>query len=105
LRQAAAPDLGYRAGAQAVGVKALPPSSQPRGLGLEAQRKAVKDYLNGGAWQLLREYVEVESGKRNDRPELAKAIAQAQRTNARLVITRFDRLSRNAASLLNLMES
>ncbi|HMB06832.1 MAG TPA: recombinase family protein [Isosphaeraceae bacterium] len=39
------------------------------------------------------------------RPALAQAIAHAQRTNARLVIARLDRLSRNAAFLLNLMES
>lgn len=43
------------------------------GLGLDAQRKAVTDYLNGGAWDLLAEYTEVESGKRADRPELLKS--------------------------------
>ena len=41
------------------------------GLGLEAQQKAVRDYLNGGAWELVSEFIEVESGKR--RPELARA--------------------------------
>jgi DNA invertase Pin-like site-specific DNA recombinase len=44
------------------------------GLGLEAQQKAVRDYLNGGARELVGEFVEVESGKRADRPELAKAL-------------------------------
>src|SRR5262249_4061414 len=39
------------------------------GLGLKAQRKAIEDYLNGGRWELLAEYVEIESGKRSDRPE------------------------------------
>jgi DNA invertase Pin-like site-specific DNA recombinase len=43
------------------------------GLGLEAQRKAVDDFLNGGDWRVIREFVEVESGKRTDRPELMKA--------------------------------
>ena len=43
------------------------------GLGLEAQRQAVADYLNGGSWKLVAEFTEVESGKRNDRPELTKA--------------------------------
>ncbi len=43
------------------------------GLGLEAQRKAVEDFLNGGNWQVTKEFVEVESGKKVDRPELAKA--------------------------------
>ena len=40
------------------------------GLGLEAQREAVSRYLNGGQWKLVAEYVEVESGKRNSRPQL-----------------------------------
>jgi DNA invertase Pin-like site-specific DNA recombinase len=47
-------------------------------LGIEAQRKAIEDYLNGGGWELLAEYVEIESGKRSDRPELAKALAQSK---------------------------
>ena len=41
------------------------------GLGLEAQRAAVAVYLNGGDWTLVQEILEVESGKRNDRPSLA----------------------------------
>ena len=45
------------------------------GLGLEAQRNAVADYLNGGRWTLLEEYTEVESGKNSDRPQLARALA------------------------------
>jgi DNA invertase Pin-like site-specific DNA recombinase len=75
------------------------------GLGLEAQNTAVETYARATAGRLIRSFTEVESGKRNDRPELAQAIAHAQRTNARLVIARLDRLSRNAAFLLNLMES
>jgi DNA invertase Pin-like site-specific DNA recombinase len=43
------------------------------GLGLEAQRDAVMNYLNGGRWALVDEFTEIESGKRNDRPELEKA--------------------------------
>jgi Resolvase, N terminal domain len=50
------------------------------GLGIEAQRKAIEDYLNGGRWELLHEYVEIESGKRSDRPELAKALAHSKAT-------------------------
>jgi DNA invertase Pin-like site-specific DNA recombinase len=64
------------------------------GFGLEAQRKAIEDYLNGGRWELLAEYVEIESGKRSDRPELAKAIAHSKATGATLVIAKLDRLSR-----------
>ncbi len=40
------------------------------GLGLEAQRKAVEDFLNGGSWKLIDEFIEIESGKRDDRPKL-----------------------------------
>ena len=44
------------------------------GLGLEAQKRAVLDYLNGGSWELVADFVEVESGKQNGRPELARAL-------------------------------
>jgi DNA invertase Pin-like site-specific DNA recombinase len=72
------------------------------GLGLEAQRAAVEDYLDGGSWTLLEEYVEVESGKKNDRPQLAKALHHAKVTGATLVIAKLDRLSRDAHFLLGL---
>ena len=55
------------------------------GLGLEAQRKAVEDYLNGGKWKLVKELVEVESGKREDnRPMLAQAMAACRLHKARI---------------------
>jgi len=75
------------------------------GLGLDAQRKAVMDFLNGGKWELAQEFVEVESGKRKDRPELEKAIALSRKLKARLVIAKLDRLARNAAFLLTLRDS
>jgi hypothetical protein len=75
------------------------------GLGLEAQRQAVYDYLNGGDWELIAEFVEVESGKRNDRPQLAKALAHAKATGAMMLIAKLDRLARNVAFIANLMES
>ena len=75
------------------------------GLGLEAQRKAVLDYLNGGSWPLMAEFVETESGKRNDRPELLKALERCRLSGATLVIAKLDRLSRNAAFLLNLRDA
>lgn len=75
------------------------------GLGLEAQQKAVRDYLNGGAWELVAEHVEVESGKRADRPELAKALEACKRHKARLVIAKLDRLSRNLAFVATLMDA
>jgi hypothetical protein len=61
------------------------------GLGLEAQRKAIIDYLNGGNWQLVGEHVEVESGKRDDRPELAKAMAACRLYGAILIIAKLRR--------------
>jgi hypothetical protein len=60
------------------------------GLGIEAQREAVTQFLNGGDWKLLAEFTEIESGKRDDRPELAKALAHCRRTGATLVIARLD---------------
>lgn len=75
------------------------------GLGLSAQRSAVETYLNGGEWQLVAEVVEVESGKRADRPKLAEAIALCKAHGAKLVIAKLDRLSRNASFLLNLKDA
>jgi len=75
------------------------------GLGLEAQRQAVRDFLNGGEWTLVAEFTEVESGRRADRPELAKALAACRLHRAVLVIAKLDRLSRNAAFLLNLRDA
>jgi hypothetical protein len=75
------------------------------GLELEAQRKAVTDHLNGGAWELVGEFVEVESGKKSDRPELARAMEACRKHKARLVIAKLDRLSRNLAFVATLMES
>jgi DNA invertase Pin-like site-specific DNA recombinase len=75
------------------------------GLGLEAQREAVACYLNGGDWRLMGEFVEVESGKRADRPALLKALAACKRHKATLVVAKLDRLSRSVAFLSALMES
>uniref|UniRef100_B8DJ03 Resolvase domain protein n=1 Tax=Nitratidesulfovibrio vulgaris (strain DSM 19637 / Miyazaki F) TaxID=883 RepID=B8DJ03_NITV9 len=75
------------------------------GLGLEAQRKAVEDFLNGGRWEHLAEYVEVESGKRTDRPELEKALNHCKVTGATLVIAKLDRLSRDAHFLIGLQKA
>ena len=75
------------------------------GLGLESQRKAVEDFLNGGSWELAKEFVEVESGKNSDRPVLADAIKACRLYGAKLVIAKLDRLSRNAHFLLGLKEA
>lgn len=75
------------------------------GLGLEAQQAAVHQYLNGGNWQMVAEFTEVESGKRNDRPQLAAALRACQLYGAKLIIAKMDRLARNVAFISNLMES
>lgn len=75
------------------------------GLGLEAQRNAVESFCGGRGCQVLAEFTEVESGKNNQRPELAKALHRAKVTGATLVIAKLDRLSRNAAFLLQLQDS
>ena len=75
------------------------------GLGLEAQRAAATAYLNGGNWTLLKEVVEIESGKRNDRPALAQALRICRQQKATLLIAKLDRLARNIHFISGLMES
>lgn len=75
------------------------------GLGLEAQRKAVSDYLNDGKWEMIGEFVEVESGKRSDRPEIAKALALCRQRKATLIVAKLDRLARNVHFISGLMDS
>ena len=65
------------------------------GLGLEAQRKAVEDFLQSTGGTIVAEYIEVESGKRDDRPEFTKAADYAELANATLLVAKLDRLSRD----------
>lgn len=74
-------------------------------LGLEAQQSAVAEFATQRGAEILASFVEVESGKRNDRPELAKALSHAKLTGSVLLIAKLDRLSRNAAFLLTLRDS
>jgi DNA invertase Pin-like site-specific DNA recombinase len=63
-------------------------------------------YLNGGSWTLLQEFVEIESGKRsNNRPQLAAALAVCKRHKAKLVIAKLDRLARNVHFISGLMDA
>ncbi len=75
------------------------------GLGLDAQRIAIDGFAEARAATILARFTEVESGRRNDRPELEKALNLAQLTGAILVIAKLDRLSRNSAFLLMLRDS
>lgn len=75
------------------------------GLGLAAQKEAVSTYLNGGRWTMVAEVKEIESGKKNDRPELIRALALCRVHRATLLIAKLDRLARNVAFISNLMES
>jgi DNA invertase Pin-like site-specific DNA recombinase len=75
------------------------------GLGLEAQRETVRAHLNGGDWQLVDEFVEVESGRASDRPELAKALARCRVMNATLIVANVSRLTRNPDFMSRLVEA
>lgn len=75
------------------------------GLGLEAQQQAVRDYLDGGGWTLVAEVIEIESGRRADRPKLAEALRLCRVHRATLVIARLCRLSRDAHFLLGLQRA
>jgi len=74
------------------------------GLGLEAQEASVINHVNGHG-KLIASYTEVESGKKSERIELAKALGHAKRNKATLIVAKLDRLSRNVAFLSALMES
>lgn len=75
------------------------------GLGLDAQKSAVKEYIRRNAALLIAEFTEVESRARNDRPQLQAALQRAALSNATLAIAKLDRLSRNAAFLLTLRDA
>ena len=75
------------------------------GLGLEAQLSAIHKYAADHSGQVLHVYREVESGRKDDRPEFEKAQAHAQRVKGRLVIGRLDRLSRDVHFISGLMRS
>lgn len=77
------------------------------GLGLDAQREAVRQYLNGGAWEVVGEFTETESGKKTDiqRPQLAAALAECKRQGAQLLVAKLDRLARNVHFVSGLMQA
>ena len=74
------------------------------GLGLDAQRTAAHAYMSGRG-PIIAEFTEIESGRKNNRPELAKALVECRKRKAVLIIARLDRLARNVAFIANLMDS
>jgi DNA invertase Pin-like site-specific DNA recombinase len=75
------------------------------GLGLEAQRESVRQYLASIGGNLIAEYAEIETGRRNNRPELQKALCACRKHKAKLLIAKLDRLSRNVAFIAAMMDS
>jgi DNA invertase Pin-like site-specific DNA recombinase len=76
------------------------------GLGLDAQQAKVRDFLDGGRWQLVETFTEVESGRRSDRPELAKALAYCKRNKGvKLIVATLSRLTRDTKFLLTLLDA
>jgi len=75
------------------------------GLGLDAQRAAVSRHVAAAQGVLVAEFTEIESGKKNDRPEVAAALAACRLRHAVLIIAKLDRLARNVLFIATLMES
>ena len=75
------------------------------GLGLEAQKSTVMNYLNGGNHEVVGEYTEIESGGKIDRPELEKAIRDSRLKDARLIVAKLDRLSRDLGFITTLQKA
>lgn len=79
------------------------------GLGLDAQRSSVTQYLSGRTQTVLAEFVEVETGKGANalekRPQLRLALELCRKTGARLLIAKLDRLARNVHFVSGLIET
>ncbi|OLY95609.1 Site-specific DNA recombinase [Cnuella takakiae] len=75
------------------------------GLGLEAQRAAVDRFVKQHGYQIIHEFTEIESGRKNNRPQLDLALRQCKKEKATLIIAKLDRLSRNLYFISGLIES
>ena len=73
------------------------------GLGLQAQQEIIRNYLNGDS--PIAEFIEVESGRKSDRPKLHKALELCKKKKATLIVAKMDRLSRNVAFTSQLLDS
>src|SRR5689334_16637618 len=76
-----------------------------RGLGLDGQRAAVQAYGREHRCEIVREFTEVESGKNDERPKLAEALAYARRARATLLVAKLDRLSRSVRFIATVLDS
>lgn len=76
---------------------------QLSGLGVEAQREIIHNHVKNKP--ILAEYIETESGKKSNRPQLLAALAMCRKTNSILIVAKLDRLSRNVAFTSKLLES
>ena len=74
------------------------------GLGLESQQMAVRDFLSSSPGDVVAEFTEIESGRKNERPKLIEALRLCRICGATLIVARLDRLSRNVALIAGLME-
>lgn len=75
------------------------------GLGLDAQRKMVSDFIAGNGGELVSEFTEIESGKLDNRPELLAAMKQADLVGGKLLVGKLDRLSRDLHFITSLQKS
>lgn len=73
------------------------------GLGLQAQQDIIRKYLNGNS--PIAEFVEVESGRKSERPKLHEALELCKKKKAILIVAKMDRLSRNVAFTSQLLDS
>lgn len=78
---------------------------QASGLGLEAQREATTKFASTCKSEIIAEYIEAESGAKNNRPQLTKALAHCRKTKATLLIARLDRLSRSLSFVAQLLDA
>lgn len=79
-------------------------STNDQNLGISAQKEIVRKYCDNTSAEIIYEFEEHESGKKNDRPQLELALAESVKNNASLIVAKIDRLTRVAYFGLQLCE-